>query len=257
MLGGKGQGFYTGPAPGRPNTVQQVEPLWKTSSTAEFALRLPPSRAASAPGVLRDENGRKCISKDVKVPLTWWGGKCQSLSRESFVDHTPLRAVAKAHKTPVDFQTDDTWKRALGDQVPMTSISRSMETFKDYSGHKEALKKSPTVYSQRDELTKIRMSMEHKQRMQRKAARGFRPRGLFALREGPDPGETCSDEFKFFTPQDLMNARNPPCFTATHQMILRPLSPEVMTLCKDMTGSIGSARQSPCKRKKTVSPRRK
>lgn len=244
--------FYTGPAPGRrPNTVaqqgQQVQPLWKTCSTAEFALRQPPiSRATSAPGVLRDENGRLTVSKDCRVPLKWYNGKPMSLSQDSFVDFTPLRAVAKPHKTPVDFQADETWKRALGDHVPMNSNSLSKEVFRDYSGHRDALRPSPTVYTQKEELRKIRMSMELKQRQQRKTGRGLRP-----------PGQTCNDEFKFFTAEDLKHAKQTPCFTSWHEQILPQSSPEVWSLSKDssMYSSLGDARLSPCKQRKN-SPRR-
>jgi len=182
-------------------------------------------KSSSAPN-LHGIGSASCVN-EVEGPPRWFLNKvpektAKSLSQETYVDHSPMRAVAQPHKTAVDFEFEKRFQRALKPGLPFHGISNKTEKMTDFSGHKAALKRSPTVYDRVEEIRKIRASMELKQRLLTKTGRGLRPKGKNSW------CGTDSDNYRWFGQEEMSASKSPPTFTAWHEHITPLVNPQGM-----------------------------
>jgi len=173
--------------------------------------------------------------------MKWYMNRApDSLSRASFTDVSVLRAVAQPHKIYHDYNKEQAWRVAVAGGPPMTANSISREQFRDLSGHKAALKPAGTVYTEKEEMRKVRAAMEKKQLMMKKTGRGLRP-----------TNQTSSDNLRTFSAQEMVDARTPPTFTGWHEStepfcLEEPWTPSVE--CAAFAVSPGSTQRSRAKR---------
>jgi|EP00927_Polykrikos_kofoidii_P067781 hypothetical protein len=167
------------------------------------------------------------------APLQWYMNVTPtSLHRESWTDPSPLRAIAKPHKTSRDFNKEAAWKQALqATSRPLGGQSLTKQHFVDLSKRKEALKPPPTVYTKRDDLERqnLRASMEFRQRELKTNGKGLRSKSA-----------TESNGFRGFTHQEMIDAKTPPTFTGWHESMSPFSLEEAWTPSQDTSEISGS-----------------
>jgi len=187
----------------------QDQRSWKSASTSQ----LPDRMGSPATSRASSSCSRRVEPWDPARPMPWWSDKGmthaspQSLSRSSFVDHTPSRHVVSAVSTYHDVETAEHWRAAKeGSGLSFHAATTSRMSFIDPTGMSPPQKKL------------FRASQKHLAKLMKANARLGYERQVELMSSPPKP-QNPGHAHRWFTPEEMAASRSAQTFTSWHMPV--------------------------------------